>query len=180
METFVLAHEFGHARLGHLRELRSETSAAGAETPTLPVNWEKELHADHFALAVTLSVLAEDGYGVSLTYAGIEAFFMGIELIERTLSLFCGVAHSDQGDASHPSAVMRRAALRIGLEKFVPGKESKNAIDLATILERILDTIVPRIAQFVASAKQEGLAPHRKWSGWVASILQARGGEKIA
>jgi hypothetical protein len=173
METFVLAHEFGHARLGHLDDLSQETVVVGESGALLP-SWERELEADHFALLVALSVLAARGYAPSLTYAGIEAFFLGLELIERALSLFCGADYNGKGDVSHPPAAMRLAALRIGLDNRLPAEESKSAIALATILGRILEIVAPEIAKSVGKAKQNGLAPHPKWNNWLANIRESR------
>jgi hypothetical protein len=64
--TFVLAHEFGHAWLGHLEEPGENTAVAEESSIPLP-SWERELQADHFALAVTLLVLDKQGRPPRLT-----------------------------------------------------------------------------------------------------------------
>jgi hypothetical protein len=50
------------------------------------MNWDQELQADRFGLELTLACLKAKQPNQSVTYAGIEMFFHGMDLIYRTLA----------------------------------------------------------------------------------------------
>jgi hypothetical protein len=162
MEYFILGHEYGHARLGHL-DSRLVALIHRDGYDELPASWQQEFEADHFGLVVTMSCLSKQGFAPSLSYAGIEAFFCGLELIERTLAQFRGEEFSDQGTSTHPPAQLRRAALRKGLEHLVDSEENNSAIGLAGILEKVLDLVKPQLQKVVDDLIQNGIKPHDKW-----------------
>jgi hypothetical protein len=162
MEMFILAHEFGHASLGHL-EGNTRAAIVHDGFNELPMSWQQEYEADQFGLFLTLATLNRRGLEPSLTYAGIEAFFLGLELIEKTLCQLNGVVYDDQGSESHPPAAQRRKSMRDALKHFLEEDQQIAAVRLASILDEVLRFVEPPLRRAVERGRSNGVSPHAKW-----------------
>jgi hypothetical protein len=163
MEYFVLAHEYGHAVSGHLEASPATATSEGNEIPS---SWKEEFEADYVGLVTTLNILMEDRLSPSLTYAGVEAFFLGLELIERALAVFQGREIREHGTASHPPAMMRREAMRHWLRQGLPEQESKSAIQLADIFQEVIELIWPRLEATLREGQRRGARIHPIWTNY--------------
>jgi hypothetical protein len=162
MELFILGHEYGHVRLGHLdSQLKAMIHHDGYDE--IPASWQQEFEADHFGLIVTLACLAKNGISPSLGYAGIEAFFFGLGLLEQTLSQFFEVEFVDEGSSTHPPASLRREMLRRGLADYLEESERDAAIELARVFEAVLGLMAPTLRDIAAEVIKGGAKPHEKW-----------------
>lgn len=163
IEYFVLGHEYGHAING---DLEKKEDGAGEDFRDMPPGWIQEFKADYVGCVVTLNILSKAGYNPSLSYAGIEAFFLGVELIERALAMLQNRKINEEGTVSHPPAAMRREALRYWLQEALPKEESEAAIGLAKIFEEVLDLIWTRLEKVIAEVRNDGGSAHEKWSNY--------------
>jgi hypothetical protein len=88
--TFILAHEFGHVRLGHL----TKPPGTSAERR------QREFDADRFGLAITLAAFPQLE---RLAYSGAGAIFLGFDLLFRAFASFYDHEYDDTGSETHPA-----------------------------------------------------------------------------
>ncbi len=136
MELFVVAHEFGHVKAGHLSELLSHLGLNSDELNAGNASHRQEHEADLLGLVLTLQTMASSGYDAALAYVGVELFFVSLELAERSRHM---VRHgSDAGyvetsSETHPSGSERRMFLREALRLFIEDPtQVESARNLAT------------------------------------------------
>ncbi len=107
-EEFVLGHELGHLRLGHL--LGQQAPRSGGIYPANR-SWDDEISADLFAL--DLLTHKRDALDIRTGCAGAYVFFATAGLIERALQR--GAAPRVGWTDTHPPSVMRAAVLEQAL-----------------------------------------------------------------
>jgi hypothetical protein len=163
MEFFILAHEFGHARRGHL-DAAMHSPIPNKGFAEIALNWDQEFEADRFGLQLTLRCLKKVQRDQSITYAGIEMFFHGLEMFYRTLARFRKIEYADEGNATHPSLHLRISNLRSSLRGLLTDAEAKEAEKLASLAEAVLITMRDEIERHVDNSVQnDGAKLHAKW-----------------
>lgn len=163
MEFFILAHEFGHVHLGHLNSnLRGLITRRGYEE--IPASWQQEFEADFFGLVVALTCMGARGFSPSLTYVGIEMFFLGIAALENSLARLGGYQFCDDGSATHPASITRRIALREFLSSILSKDEKNGALHLVSIVERIFDLMNQNLNKKIDFLIGQNIKAHQKWS----------------
>jgi hypothetical protein len=141
-ERFVLAHEFGHAILGHLDNAKTASISVpyiGIEIPVISKSWEQEFDADFTGLALVLGCLPEErkdrfsDFEWEVGIAGPFLFFELARLIERV---------GDVKYVSHPPSEQRSKLLELVLkEASLPEPAfslSKSVVGLLKSLENFL------------------------------------------
>lgn len=168
MEYFIFAHEFGHCAAGHLagapRQQLHMTSGEGGEFGMLrPDSWEKELEADCLGLILGLNVMQSQGFGPSLSYAGIELVFTGIDLMQRTLSI---LEHGEERERlldTHPPALHRRDAIRQYTERLFDPQLREAALGLSDTVTSCLEFYWAPTASVLRKMHADGVRPHARW-----------------
>jgi len=163
MECFILGHEYGHSRRGHLETGGAALISHGTFNE-VAVSWQQEFEADAFGLAVTLACAKNSSLDPAFHYAGIECFFAGLGLVMRVLSRFAEVPFVDAGSDSHPPLHQRRAALRKALETHLDEAECRRAIRLAMLVDEIIATMWPWLEEEIVKLMDAGRKPDPKWT----------------
>lgn len=147
METFVAAHEYSHLVLGHLadtsrkfRETASENRAdtlENAEIQEIFYQWKDEVQADILAMDITMQVMLRRGYDKALSFMGIQAAMLGMELLDRMQNLKEGKDPLQPVVcATHPSAEMRKQILQQEARKL-----EENILELVDVQEKMVDLL---------------------------------------
>jgi hypothetical protein len=126
--------------------------------------WQQEFEADAFGLQVTLACLARRGMPADAVIAGIAAFFVGLDLVERTICRFLDIPYRpDAGSLTHPPAELRFDKLRQMAEKLLGPEVYAQANFLKQTLRSILLSCVPKMDEFVDELKSRNVKIHPKW-----------------
>lgn len=96
MEEFVVGHECGHIQLGHVRDphmcsghsLEALTQMIDERTPNYIYRHHREREADSFGLSMVLNGVDLENGDSELRFAGPFLFFIGLDLLEKTLFLY--------------------------------------------------------------------------------------------
>lgn len=121
MELFVVGHEFGHVYAGHLSEILRRFGIVSENLPLESVSHVQEHEADCLGLLLTLKAMSEQGYDASLSFIGIEMFFVSLELAARARHFIndgTDETYVDLPSESHPSNSRRREVISETLELF--------------------------------------------------------------
>lgn len=173
METFVVAHEFGHVVAGHLGPAVSrKMMIADVDVDTISTDWIQEFEADAIGLEAMLAVRIQHGYDLSLSFWGADAFFGCIDVVEKALSiLLFGEEKPWQAD-THPPTTMRRDMMRLILSRSLEGKNeeaAEAAIALAGIVEKVIDHLWGLSRPAFLRMHHAGIRPTAGWTGADAS-----------
>lgn len=139
-ERFVVAHEYSHIILRH--GASTEKRLLGkVEVEEIPRSWRDELEADRLALQITMALNLKNRYDPSMSFGGIDFFFSCVEILE----LATGAGSSK----THPSAVMRREALRKDVKTLSEGIKEKfsNSAEptaLGIVIQKIMSELWKR------------------------------------
>lgn len=126
MELFVVGHEFGHVYSGHLSHLLDRLHIKSDDLFGESDAHRQEHEADMVGLLLTLQAMADSGYDAALSYAGIELFFVSLDLAARASHVIANGNddfYTDEASISHPSHTQRRVVMHSGLEAFIGSKE---------------------------------------------------------
>jgi hypothetical protein len=111
-EAFLLAHEYGHVKLGHQQD-RLETSAVA--------NHERELAADAYGFRLMLRAFKDPAE----VYCAVSSLLCGMMLFERGYEL---LEHEPWTSETHPPAAVRRTRLFQAALELMPRSELDEAI----------------------------------------------------
>lgn len=173
METFVLAHEYGHVIGGHLASGRTVRSAiADREFDEVFRSWAHELDADATGLQLTVAAGRDEGWDVSLSYWGADLFFTSLEIVERAVGLLrdgqdLPRSELDKGSASHPPPSLRRKRLREAAIAIY-GDAGKAAVGLAEFIQKVVDELWKEISPRLFQLHKNGARPHLRWQAAAA------------
>ncbi|HXH37719.1 MAG TPA: hypothetical protein VNN08_03750 [Thermoanaerobaculia bacterium] len=120
IDTFVLAHEYGHVILGHTGVHGSGKSGH-----------EQELEAD--ALGLDLCTAAWNGE--LWAYSGASVFLSGLDVVDRAAATFLTGSPEPKPSASHPAAAERRAALSAVLRRAADPNVCEGAMRMADAID---------------------------------------------
>ena len=165
MEYFVLGHEYGHCRLGHLE--KPDRLIPHESFDEVAVSWQHEYEADAFGLGVMFDCISDEPYRRRIAYAAVEAFFAGLEIINRSLARFYDAEPRDEGSPTHPPVAARRKALREALRSHVDAVEYEASIAYADAVQEILDIMAPWLDEQIALQRKNNVEfrLHSKWRG---------------
>jgi hypothetical protein len=161
MEFFIIGHEFGHVRLGHLDAPRSSVSRGGYTE--IAANWDQEFAADRFGLNVTLACLAERHRNPAVTCAGVAMFLRGLGMVDQVVAEFFGRPYADEGSETHPPVSLRIDSLRVAMRDHLDEAESHAAATLASRVDGLFRTMWPPLREEIAQLLAEGARLHTKW-----------------
>ena len=168
MEFFIFGHEYGHCAAGHLvgaprKHMQMAESGGEDFRMLMPDSWEKELEADFFGLVLGLNVMQSQGYSPSLSYAGIELVFTGIDFMQRTLSILEQGEERDRVLDSHPPALYRREAIRQHTERLFDPELRTAALGLSDVVTECLEFYWRSAARVLRQMHENGVRPHARW-----------------
>lgn len=126
MELFVVAHEFGHVYSGHLGGVLQRLGLREKDLLGENPSHRQEHEADLIGMVLTLQVMSSSGYDAGLAYAGVELFFVSLEMVGRARHIVLhgtDEGYVDAASASHPSSGDRRILLRESLGTFIAEEE---------------------------------------------------------
>ncbi len=107
-EMFIVAHEYAHLILGHIRirrNTRTRSIRKGLKITNISVHrWEQEILADNLALQVVVDHNLREGFPFRLAYWGVDFFLSAIDFVDR--------ANGISDTKTHPSARKRRHLIR--------------------------------------------------------------------
>ncbi len=162
METFVLAHEYGHVVCGHLNSEKTKGQMLGtAEVEEFKTNWNQEFEADVKGLELMLAVRGKQGFDLSLNFWGADLFFACIDMLERAVGILsCGDPKVGLS-ATHPPTPLRRESLRQVLRNSLSAEDVKAPLQLSDTLAQVSDTIWSRLEPILYRMHKDGvqLAP---------------------
>jgi hypothetical protein len=164
-ERFILAHEYGHALIDHLRVL-----APDAAVPNdCSERWQREFAADAFAVqAVVASSRTLDRLPANLGLLGAMLAMKACEIFDEAFLISASAGDPPKTVAasmSHPPFARRRALL----EELYVARHDRNPTAARRDLpgmqaaSNTLDLLWARAAPEVAAAKA-GRVPHPIWS----------------
>lgn len=147
MERFIAAHEYSHLVLGHLadtgrkfREIMPDHGAVPSESAEIRevfYQWRDEIQADMLAMDITMQIMLRKGYGKALSFLGIQAAMLGMELLDRMQNLKEGKNPLQPvARATHPSTEMRKQLLQEKAQNI-----DENILDLVKVQEKIVDLL---------------------------------------
>lgn len=162
IETFALAHEYGHVQLGHLT---GQAPSDGAAEP-VTWSWRLERDADDAGLRLCALALFEEPARRSFALAGAVGFFACMDVIERAKPLiFAGPP--PHGPASHPPTRERLdRARKVFARDIAPGLPARDVAEMAATAD-----LVQGIAEDLLSA---GAGALRAFGRESAKRLSAR------
>lgn len=154
MERFIAAHEYSHLVLGHLadtgrkfREITPDNGAVPSESAEIRevfYQWRDEMQADMLAMDITMQIMLRKGYDKALSFMGIQAAMLGMELLDKMQNLKKGNDPLQPAVcATHPSTEMRKQLLQ---EKAREIDES--ILDLVKVQENIVDFLWKNFMRF--------------------------------
>ncbi|MFN4025189.1 MAG: hypothetical protein ACK4MQ_10160 [Hyphomonas sp.] len=172
MELFIFGHEYGHCAAGHLQgaprmslAMAADGAGEGGEIQLrMPESWEKELEADYIGLALAMDAMRAQGFAPTLTYAGIELVFTGIDYMQRTLSILEHGEARERPLDTHPPAVVRREAMRANAKQMLGEETAASALDLAETVTNCLEFYWRPAMPALQQMHQDGIRPHARWS----------------
>jgi len=168
METFVLAHEYGHIFLGHLNNTETTATALAEENAKKIIfSWNQELEADTFAITMTLAAMQNKGWDIPLSYWGGELLFSSFEIIEKSLAIL-KYGHDDfywsggvKGGSvgTHPPGETRRKNLR----EFMLKKFDKHSIALGKSAEEAVQILWNETKPIILKYYDKKRNPSSRW-----------------
>lgn len=172
MELFIFGHEYGHCAAGHLQGAPRMSLAMAADGAgevveiqlRMPESWEKELEADYIGLALSMDAMRAQGFAPTLTYAGIELVFTGIDYMQRTLSILEHGEERERALDTHPPAAIRREAMRANAKQMLGEDMAASALDLAETVTNCLEFYWRPAMPALQQMHQDGIRPHARWS----------------
>ena len=136
IDTFALAHEYGHVILGHADLCDSKPDQAHA----------REFAAD--AVGFRICVAAGGSLWACL---GANAFFLGTEAVELASSVFLTGASPCEPSPTHPSPAARRRAITQH-----PDSADDNANKVVRSIDEMLGKLTEYILPAFAEARRQG------------------------
>lgn len=170
METFVLAHEYGHIVGGHLGPAVGQKSIIGdLSIETIPVDWQHEFEADIIGLEAMLAVQMERGFDLALSFWGADAFFGCVDVIEKAVSVLMHGEERPWVADTHPPTADRRMMLRYVLSNSLKGthdSELESALGLASVVENVIESLWNAVRPQFLQMHANGIRPS---AGWMAT-----------
>lgn len=172
MELFVIGHEYGHIAQWNMMAADGGEGhglrwlAYDGDDPDNPVVRQQmaELDADGYGLRLACLAARPKYRELALEYVGADAYFSGVDLMRRALSVLVHGRVVDAAPTTHPRAKYRRALLRGSLSTFpVSGKERKGAIGLAEKVELIAELLWERAYDTLMDLHRKGTRPAPWW-----------------
>lgn len=165
METFVAAHEYSHLVLGHLADTSRKFREITPDNETDPLEnveiqevfyqWKDEMQADMLAMDITMQVMLRKGYDKALSFMGIQAAMLGMELLDRMQNLKEGKDPLQPiVCATHPSTEMRKQILQQEARRL-----DENILELVDVQEKMVELLWNNFMRFyrmLESLLQEG------------------------
>jgi hypothetical protein len=157
MELFVLAHEYAHIALGHLKAARPRRSRVGTvEVTELVKSWEHELAADIVGAQLCVGTMRAAGFDPAMSYVGADLYFTIHDVLERAESVFesgkePGAESIQRYSYAHPPPAVRRLALRQELSRLY-GSSAPAMQTLAEFMEFTAEELWDRTRASLAGA----------------------------
>jgi hypothetical protein len=164
-ERFVLAHEYGHALIDHLRLPLGGHPAPAANATTGP--WDRELRADAFGfVAVSQSSWTLDLLPSNMALQGAILAMKAHEIFDAAVEIArAGQATHAEGSASHPPFRQRMDLLeRIYREGHPDPAAAPDDLEGMLVPSTTLDQIWERVAPRLLAEFRAGRALHEIWS----------------
>jgi hypothetical protein len=134
-EMFIVAHEYAHLILGHIKiQKNARTRLLKKNLRVIDVSvhrWKQELLADNLALQIVVAHNQRGGLPLPLAYWGVDFFFSAIDIIDRA----SGIGES----RTHPSARIRRHLIRYWTRKN--HSRGRDAVELGKLTEHIFSLL---------------------------------------
>lgn len=161
-ERFVLAHEYGHALLHHLK-------GAGLFSPADSPNdspWDKEFAADAFALmSVIESSAALDRLPPNMALQGAAMAMKTHEIFDVVFHMTSDGSTTPEESATHPPFFQRIALLeRMYVELHPDPETARQDLEGMLVPSRTLDQIWQRVRPELAEEFQVGRPLHPVWT----------------
>jgi hypothetical protein len=168
LETFVIAHEYGHCIAGHLaadQSRRQALQSSGEIYDVISTSWQQEHEADFIGAMLTIQVMNKRGFDLALSYCGIEIFFRCVEIIEKTMSMLVfGEVRETPPSESHPPSLARCSVLREMLKRQFNEEQANAAIHLANCFEEIFASCWEICEPEFKLLHNKGARPAAQWS----------------
>lgn len=146
IQTFLLAHEYGHVILGHTDVHRAREATAS-----------RPGHADEFnADRVALDICAQAWGGLLWAYAGASLFLSGVDVVTRASAVFLTGKPEVERSPSHPTPGERRAALWAVLQRVAGRDVNERSSRLADTMHGALGRLGELTLPAFARAHQQG------------------------
>jgi hypothetical protein len=160
MERFVLVHELGHIKFGHLHD---------------SIDQGQELDADAWSLAVVTYMTRNDAVGWGVGYWACELALIALNLLYRAIGIAeFGGKKLSWIDKSHPDPLARRESLR---QYWVEPGVDPAGIGAARELCGMSDALILKLWEFAAAAQllshQQGARPSPLWRTLIDSTFVA-------
>ncbi len=171
METFIMAHEYGHCIAGHLEtgkaaslNMNATGAAANGDIKTIiPESWEKEFEADLIGLVLTLEVMRQSEISPTLGFLGIDLVFACIDLLEQSIGMLEHGEIVEHRIDTHPPARLRRAYLSRALQQLTPEPVAGPALELVATTNVGTEFMTARVMSALQRMHADGIRPNARW-----------------
>lgn len=172
METFVLAHEYGHIVAGHLsRASEGRAIVANVDMEMIKTNWQQEFEADAIGLDTMLAVQMSMGLDLALSFWGSDAFFGLIDVIEKAVSVLWYGEERPLFVDTHPPTDQRRKMLRQLLAQSANTETEKSTAQNALQFASSIEFIIKQLWEMARPTFQKLHAAGRRPSaGWTSGL----------
>lgn len=162
-ELFVMGHEIGHVCLGHLSEATVIRSAIGdRQVDEVNYGYECEFAADRFGLGVAMNAATEDP---RLLFCGSDMFFVGIDLLERSVSILAyGEEKPLSRSRTHPPINRRRDGLRRELMSRLDNATAQEIVAFSERLSAQVEKAWHSRVHVWHEMRRDGIQPALKWA----------------
>lgn len=113
-ETFVVAHEYSHFMLGHLKDSHEKNiiKIDSSDIEHIYHNWNDELQADLYGAMLTLHIMRSKGYDLHLGMLGIVVCIKSLELFEKLSAMRANSEYDlNELSSTHPPAYIREKSI---------------------------------------------------------------------
>lgn len=180
VELFIVGHEYGHLRLGHLDTQMTAFAFDGGEleVDAMSRSLQQEFEADAFGLEAVLLVVNNDYQRALVSMFGIGIFFAALSTVLDSILFFYEppgepltrhreVTAFAQRGGSHPPGVYRVESLRRVIANLnLPPEISQSFQDMLTNSQLVWEAVSRLIVSYMTMLKEQGLQPDPRWSGY--------------
>ena len=173
METFIMAHEYGHCIAGHLESGKAMSlnmnadavaqASAGDLKTIVPESWEKEFEADLIGLVLTLEVMRQGNLSPTLGYLGVDLVFACIDLLEQSLGVLEHGEIVEHRLDTHPPARQRRERLSQAMQQLTHEQIAGPALELVATASVGTEFMTERVMSALRRMHADGIRPNARW-----------------
>ncbi|MBA4065487.1 MAG: hypothetical protein C0501_17585 [Isosphaera sp.] len=165
MELFVVGHEYGHIIAGHVARGKRVAAMVGTVScEEIVREWDDEFVADMRGLELSVRAMQNQGYDLSLSYAGADFCFSCLEVLGNGVSVLLTGEEGKLPPGSHPPPALRREVLREWVRRAVPGEHAEGPLQLGKAFEEVVRELWDRTKPLLVRAHEQKVPLANLWN----------------